>query len=443
MIRDTGGESQMNYIYQQVTDELTKRKRMVDKTQAHQYNYATIQLYPELQYDNNLPELCPLWFDLDCKENPDKARVEMLSLISIITTTFGLSIDTIQLYFSGNKGFHIIIDHHVLGIQPRISLHRKHKQIASILQKENNLTALDLQIYTNRRLCRNVNKKHPESGLYKIALTPAQLDDSIYRIYTLAKEVQPVIRYSNVYNEKATSYYKKLISYTPINTPQKHITLLGHPTGIKNTDNEWLFPCINHYYRVGLDSIGERHIITGALSCYLKRVEQLDEETNFHLCWEWNERFAHLSNDTPEGREANIRCQVRTIYENDYTFECQDGWLSDVLIRHCDDSCPLKMNARSLTHEVSPLKKEVYHAMVRHAQKYNRTFVFYEGKQVFSVSSIQLLKAIKKKVTKGKMNIVLKAMNELCEIGYIKKVPDEYAIHNPHGGREANCYIIC
>jgi hypothetical protein len=101
------------------------------------------------------------------------------------------------------------------------------------------------------------------------------------------------------------------------------------------------------------------------------------------------------------------------------------------------------MNARSLTHEVSPLKKEVYHAMVRHAQKYNRTFVFYEGKQVFSVSSIQLLKAIKKKVTKGKMNIVLKAMNELCEIGYIKKVPDEYAIHNPHGGREANCYIIC
>lgn len=433
----------MNFIYQQVTNEYNNRKKMVDATQAYQYNYATIQFYPCKQYDNNLPELCPLWFDLDCKENPDKARVETLSLISIFTTTFGLPLDTIQLYFSGNKGFHIIIDHQVLNIQPQVSLHRKHKQIASTLKQGHHLTTIDLNIYTNRRLCRNVNKKHPESGLYKIALTPAQLDDSIYRILALAKEVQPVPRYSTLYNEKASCYYNKLISYTPINTSPQYSLLLGQATGFKNTDNKWLFPCINHYYRVGLDSVVERHIITGALSCYFKRVEQLDEETNLKLCLEWNEKFAHLSNDTPEGREDDVRCQVRTIYENDYTFECQKGWLSDVLKRYCDDSCPLKMNACPLTHEVSPLKKNVYRAMIRHAQKYNRTFTFYEGKQVFSVSSIQLLKFLKKKVTKGRMNTVLDAINDLCELGYIKKVPDEYAIHNPNSGREANCYILC
>lgn len=134
---------------------------------------------------------------------------------------------------------------------------------------------------------------------------------------------------------------------------------------------------------------------------------------------------------------------MNSIYENDYTFECQDGWLSDVLTGYCDNSCPLLMNARPLTHKVSPLKKDVYRAMVRHAQKFNRTFMFYEGRQVCSVSSIQLLKALRKKVTKGRMNSVLNAINELCELGYIEKVPSKCSIRTPHWGREANCYILC
>lgn len=180
----------MNYTYAEVTNEPNWKRRMVVATQANQYNYASIQLYPTQYYDHNLPELCPLWFDLDCKENPEKTRIQTLSLLSILTTTWGLPLDTIQLYFSGNKGFHVIVDQQVLGIQPQTSLHRQHKRVASILKEE--LTTIDSRIYTNRRLCRNVNKKHPKSRLHKIAVTPTQLDDSIHRIRELAKEVQPV-----------------------------------------------------------------------------------------------------------------------------------------------------------------------------------------------------------------------------------------------------------
>lgn len=103
-----------------------------------------------------------IWFDLDSKDNPEKARFETLEIISRLRKA-GVKDKNIQVYFSGNKGYNVIVE---------LNRNLTPDQVQSIVVNKfgKNLETLDLSLYDANQLLRVPGTKHEASGLYKIPL---------------------------------------------------------------------------------------------------------------------------------------------------------------------------------------------------------------------------------------------------------------------------------
>lgn len=110
-----------------------------------------------------------LYWDLDCKQDPSKAKKAMLDLVGKLDS-LGY-IDAVEIYFSGNKGFHVM-----LNTTNRFSP-LETSTICYNIAKESGVPpdVFDTSVYNITRIFRVVNTKHQESGLYKI---PLDLDEA-------------------------------------------------------------------------------------------------------------------------------------------------------------------------------------------------------------------------------------------------------------------------
>jgi len=102
-------------------------------------------------------------------------------------------------YFSGAKGFHILIDTRAFGaVRPAADLHRVFSRLRlEVLRAlpDGARPLFDLAIGDKVRLLRLPNTRHARSRLYKIALTPAQLlASTVADVRRLARTPQPLPR---------------------------------------------------------------------------------------------------------------------------------------------------------------------------------------------------------------------------------------------------------
>lgn len=86
----------------------------------------------------------------------------------------------LYVYFSGAKGFHLLLDSHLFGrVAPARDLHRVFShlrlQVWRALERTAQGARFDLAIGDKVRLLRLPNSQHRESGLYKVLLTEAEL----------------------------------------------------------------------------------------------------------------------------------------------------------------------------------------------------------------------------------------------------------------------------
>jgi|GEM_PF-984063 len=123
----------------------------------------------------------PLYFDLDGPYALEDAR----SLIENLQS-FGCPIESIRLYYSGNKGFHVVIPFESLKIEPEEHLEDKYRAVAENLDRYLYLSSLDFSIYDRVRLWRIPNSIHEESKLYKIPLSISELAQPLENIKKLA-----------------------------------------------------------------------------------------------------------------------------------------------------------------------------------------------------------------------------------------------------------------
>jgi len=108
-----------------------------------------------------------LVFDLDCKNNVESARADGIALLKLLRRE-GLDLNkNVRIYFSGGKGFHI---HVSVG---KSLTNDEIKTICTNLAK--GLTSFDAVVYNTTRLFRVPNTKHNKSGLFKIQLTAAEI----------------------------------------------------------------------------------------------------------------------------------------------------------------------------------------------------------------------------------------------------------------------------
>lgn len=145
--------------------------------------YSTNFLYNE--DDQNQSDLIgPLYIDLDGdihdEESYNKVKQDTLTAISYLNTNLKVPKEYIRIYFSGNKGFHLIIPHNVFGIKPCKDLNDKYKMIALDIKQFSLHKTIDTRIYDKKRLIRLPHSINGKTGLYKVPLTEEVLRASNY-----------------------------------------------------------------------------------------------------------------------------------------------------------------------------------------------------------------------------------------------------------------------
>ena len=122
-----------------------------------------------------------LVFDFDSKDNPEKAKADTLELGRRLVEEYNVDPDVIFCYYSGKKGYHVAVP-----LDKEITP-EQFKQATVTLS--NGLETFDASVSDHARILRMEHTKHQDTGLYKIPLHLAELEElSVEQIRTMSKK---------------------------------------------------------------------------------------------------------------------------------------------------------------------------------------------------------------------------------------------------------------
>jgi len=121
--------------------------------------------------------------DID-NNNLDESYSTTKTLIELLYCEYDYDVE--HIFFSGSKGFHILISSHSFGIfKPAENLPQTFKNIVSEIT--GGLPNIDTSIYNHNRLLRLNNTIHGKTKLYKIPITRVEFNSGLDTIKLLAK----------------------------------------------------------------------------------------------------------------------------------------------------------------------------------------------------------------------------------------------------------------
>jgi hypothetical protein len=130
--------------------------------------------------DSALPHVAPLYYDIDCDGDLNKALLWARTLVEFFVVQLDLPEPAVRVWFSGSKGAHILVDPVALGIEPSATLTADMKVVALELvrhlaaQGAGDMT-IDRAVYSLPRMLRLPDQVNPKSGLYKVELRHHEL----------------------------------------------------------------------------------------------------------------------------------------------------------------------------------------------------------------------------------------------------------------------------
>ena len=178
----------------------------VDKVEDFRVTYNNIGLHKStwtynIQDPDNATLYGDFYMDFD-SPNFEEVRQDVLKCIGLLKVIFGIKDEHIKLYFSGNKGIHLIIPASVFGIEPDLMLHDTFKFIvvelrAYLKERESFIHPFkpyktpDIQPYHKKAFLRMENSIHEKTGLYKTRVTIEEVArETEVHIRNLAKNIR-------------------------------------------------------------------------------------------------------------------------------------------------------------------------------------------------------------------------------------------------------------
>ena len=271
-------------VYYHCSDTLPEKI----KSFCQQYNNTDVFqcLYKYSSLDEDALLYAPFYLDLDADITSERKYKKMIPYVIrayIALCHMGLKKNDIQLYFSGSKGFHIVIDPRVLGIVPIKDLNAIYKALALYLYHVYNIPVIDLRIYDKRRLFRIPNTINSKTGLYKVPISFDLLYDYTYdKLLEYAKEPKQLPEYSCKINANAAIlFYKMVQRYRQYKQPVKN-----------NSDNykipevkQDLLPCIHTILQEGAIQGSRNNTLIVLASGLLQSGYKIDEIESMTLQW--------------------------------------------------------------------------------------------------------------------------------------------------------------
>lgn len=261
------------------------------------------------KYDNQDLSIANLYgsyyIDLDyqLKTNEDLKilQYDMLQIVSFLKYQCGIQSESIKLYFSGCKGFHILINPLVFGIETaQADLNIKYKAFTKyILNNIISYKTIDLKIYDRARLFRMVNSINMKTGLYKV---PVSFDFATKCSY------DELIKYAshpklNSLNTFEPSPINKAIE--KFNSVIEAESSLNQRNIIRRDGRVFEVPaCINQMIQAGATQ-GNRNNTCIIIASALLQSGKTEEEVTSALN-EWNE------NTTPSLSDKEIKSVIKS-----------------------------------------------------------------------------------------------------------------------------------
>ena len=269
------------------------------------------------------------YLDFD-SDNFELVRQDALRAISYLKIVFRMNIISkqVKIYFSGNKGVHIIVPGEVLGITPRKDLNEVFKTMAEAISKYSNNKTIDLKIYDKKRLFRVANSKHEKTGLHKVEIS---IDELRYSSEEEIKNIAKHPRYTYMLEKKyelckdASKMFESFIEKTQVR--------LNDFKNIKSSGTlRYTPPCILNILENGAIEGQRNHTIAILASFFKSSGKNLDEA--LEILERWNGE--RNTSPTPI---AELRKTTRSLYNIDKTYGCSAIKSMELCI---DEGCKFK-----------------------------------------------------------------------------------------------------
>lgn len=267
-------------------------------------------------------------FDVtDIDNNFWMIRNDAIKVVSILGAIFGIDKDMIQLYFSGNKGIHIVVPAETIGIHPHPQLNMVFKKVAEDMNKLTKHNTVDTRIYDKVRLFRVPNSIHPKTGLYKIPITFDELRDlPIDDMQKLAERPRKPIPVRKQYLTQANRMYQ---SYIKAYEEEERRIAARKKSGKRSSLN-FMPPCIEHIINNPVPD-GKRNNTTAVLASYFMQ-RGIKEEEAIDRIFAWNQEQCQ-----PPQPESEIEKTIASIFRREHRYGC--AALKELSV--CSSSCRL------------------------------------------------------------------------------------------------------
>lgn len=310
------------------TTEVTKE---LDKY-SFEDKYSTIYRYSDTNQDLSTV-VAPFYLDLDIDDienNYDKLKRDLHLIYRQLKRILYLEDKDIEIYFSGSKGFHILVNEKVLNIEPSRTLNEDYKLMALRLKSFTIYKTIDTKIYDKKRLFRMVNTINSKTGLYKVPVTMEQINNFNYEeLKNWAKEKKTLRPKIYLTNNKAKEAFVEYVNKIKEEEKKK----INHKVAREMIERKELLPCIKYILQNGAME-GQRNNTSNALaSALLQCGKTLDETLDVMHAW-------NTKKNSPSLPEKEIDTTTKSAYKN---FEAgkKYGCSSLRMLGVCVKDCPV------------------------------------------------------------------------------------------------------
>lgn len=274
-----------------------------------------------------------LYIDLDNTDLKDPSketeafeavREDATKAVSFLSAIMGIDEDMIKIYYSGQKGLHIVVPAIILGIKPMKELNHIFKIVAKEIHKMSKNKTIDTQIYDNARLFALPGSRHPQTNRFKIPLTFDELRTLSFSSIKQLSQKKRKMNYKNPrYSTKASRMFHTYIQ--DWEKEKKRMETKSKKKG-KSTLN-FLPPCIESILKRSCPE-GYRNNTAAVLSSYFKQ-RGFSKDKGWKEIQEWNDKYANLN-----VRELSVTFE--SIYNGEYVYGCSTlETLGDCQIKEC------------------------------------------------------------------------------------------------------------
>jgi hypothetical protein len=197
VIRDKNGDDPVFYEMENIDQYRQKHNNLGLYTSVWHFNSADI---------NKAIRLGSLYFDLD-SEDMNLCYEEAQRLYGYLSMY--IPQESLLVYFTGKKGFHIECEAISLGINPSNELPKVFRYIANKLKEDLSISSMDFSVYDMRRMWRMPGSLHQATKLFKTLLPKDIFLSGIDKIIAYSSEPQLFDVVEQSFDFKANEWYRQ------------------------------------------------------------------------------------------------------------------------------------------------------------------------------------------------------------------------------------------